>query len=191
MTGSSPRDWGFASRRSGGRSDGTIRTIAASCWRPIWTAGARASWPASGRAPWSGFLAQESAFRLVKDLEERNLIVPVVGDFAGATALAAIGEYLRARGARVSAFYTSNVEQYLFGEGTFDRFALNVAKLPHDERSVIIRSYFPYGRPHPQARDGYLSVQLLQRFSDFLAAQRAGGYRGYSDLVRGDALRPR
>jgi hypothetical protein len=136
----------------------------------------------------ASFLARESAFRLVKDLEERNLIVPVVGDFAGAKALAAIGEYLRARGARVSAFYTSNVEQYLFEDGTFDRFALNVAALPHDERSVIIRSYFPYGRPHPQARDGYLSVQLLQRFSDFLAAYRAGRYRGYSDLVRGDAL---
>lgn len=139
----------------------------------------------------ASFLARETAFRVVKDLHERNLIVPVVGDFAGAKALAAIGEYVSARGARVSAFYTSNVEQYLFEAGTFERFARNLASLPYGERSVIIRSYFPYGRAHPQAVSGYLSVQLLQRFSDLVAAQRSGGYEGYFDLVRRGVLYPR
>jgi hypothetical protein len=139
----------------------------------------------------ASFLARESDFRFVQALEERNLVIPVVGDFAGEKALAAIGRYLEQQGVRVSAFYTSNVEQYLFGGGTFDRFARNVAALPHDDRSVIIRSYFAYGRPHPQAVAGYLSVQLLQRVTDFLAARRAGGYRSYFDLVRRDILSPR
>ena len=48
---------------------------------------------------------------------------------------------------------------------------------------MIIRSYFPYGRPHPQAQPGYLSVQLLQTFDALLAAQRGGRYRSYQDLV--------
>jgi hypothetical protein len=139
----------------------------------------------------ASFLAREADFAFVKGLQERNLVVPVVGDFAGEKALLAIGKYLEEHGARVSAFYTSNVEQYLFAGDTFERFARNVAALPHDDRSVIIRSYFPYGRPHPQAVPGYLSIQLLQRFTDFLAAQRARGYRGYFDLVRRDLLNPR
>lgn len=139
----------------------------------------------------TNFLARESDFQFVKAMEERNLIIPLVGDFAGAKTLAGVGRYLAERGARVSAFYTSNVEQYLFGDDSFAQFARNVAALPHDDRSVIIRSYFPYGRPHPHAVAGYLSIQLLQRVEAFLAAQRGGGYRGYGDLVTRDVLRPR
>ena len=139
----------------------------------------------------ASYLARESDFQFVKSLEERNLIVPVVGDLAGPKAVAAIGRYLTERGERVAAFYTSNVEQYLFRGGTFARFARNVEALPHDRRSVIIRSYFPYGRPHPQAVPGYLSVQLLQTFNAFLAVQRSGGFRSYGDLVTRDVLVPR
>ncbi|MBI2615084.1 MAG: hypothetical protein HYW52_05320 [Gemmatimonadetes bacterium] len=139
----------------------------------------------------ASYLARESDFQFVKSLAERNLIVPVVGDLAGPTAVAAIGRYLAEHRERVAAFYTSNVEQYLFRGRTFGRFARNVAALPHDQRSVIIRSYFPYGQPHPQAVPGYLSVQLLQTFDAFLAVQRAGGFRSYGELVTRDLLPPR
>ncbi len=139
----------------------------------------------------ANYLARESDFQLVKSLEERNLIVPLVGDLAGPKAIAAIARYLGEQQETVAAFYTSNVEQYLFRDGTFPRFAKNVEALPHDERSVIIRSYFSYGRPHAQAVPGYLSVQLLQGFNAFLAAQRAGGFRSYGDLVTRDLLVPR
>ena len=139
----------------------------------------------------ANFLAGESDFQFVRALQARNLIVPLVGDFAGPKTLKGVGRYLEERGARVSAFYTSNVEQYLFGDGSFTRFAGNVAALPHDERSVIIRSYFPYGRPHPHAVSGYLSIQLLQRVTALLGAQRTGGYRGYVDLVTREVLSPR
>jgi hypothetical protein len=131
----------------------------------------------------ASYLAHEADFRFVQSLERRNLVVPVVGDLAGPKAVRAIGRYLRSHHDVVAAFYASNVEQYLFRGGTFDRWAGNVAALPHDRRSMIIRSFFPYGRPHPDARPGYLTVQLLQTFTAFLADQRAGGYRGYWDLV--------
>ena len=86
-----------------------------------------------------GFLASEENFRLVKTMESRNLIVPVVGDFAGPKALRAIGAWLKARGATVSAFYVSNVEQYLEQKGVWRDFCANVAALPLDRSSVFVR----------------------------------------------------
>jgi hypothetical protein len=59
------------------------------------------------------FLASDSAFRLVQDLETKNLIVPVVGDFAGPTTFRRIGDYVRQHGDRVQAVYASNVAVYL------------------------------------------------------------------------------
>ena len=97
---------------------------------------------------WS-YLATEANFLFVKSLEQQNLIVPVVGDFGGTKALRAVGAYLKDRHATVSAFYLSNVEQYLYGAGTWDAFCANVAALPLDESSTFIRSVragqFGYG----------------------------------------------
>ena len=74
-----------------------------------------------------GYLASEENFRFIKGLQEKNLIVPVVGNFAGPKALRSIGRYIRARGSVVNAFYVSNVEQYLFQDMLFEDFARNVA----------------------------------------------------------------
>ena len=86
-----------------------------------------------------GYLATEDRYRLLKDLEGRNLVVPVVGDFGGPKAIRAVGSYLRDRGAIVSAFYLSNVEQYLRQDGKTTVFCRNSAALPLDESSVFIR----------------------------------------------------
>lgn len=59
------------------------------------------------------YLASETAFAIVKALHARNLIVPIVGDFSGPTALRQVGAFVRAHGMTVSAFYGSNVEVYL------------------------------------------------------------------------------
>lgn len=85
-----------------------------------------------------GFLATEANWLVMKDLESRNLVVPVVGDFGGPKAIRAIGKYLKAHGAVVSAFYLSNVEQYLNRAGTEDAFLCNVATLPLDDSSTFI-----------------------------------------------------
>jgi hypothetical protein len=97
------------------------------------------SYDVAGRP--QSFLSSAENFEFVKMLHERNLIVPVSGDFGGPKALRAIGEYLRERGAVVSAFYVSNVEQYLFQDGKSAAFYDNVATLPLDDRSVFIRPY--------------------------------------------------
>lgn len=61
----------------------------------------------------ANFLAKDSAFANVKELHRKNLIVPVVGDFAGDTALRGIADHVRAHDAIISVFYVSNVEHYL------------------------------------------------------------------------------
>jgi len=95
------------------------------------------------------FLATERSYGWLRSFERRNLLVPVVGDFGGPKALRAVGEYLVQHRATVTAFYVSNVEQYLFGGlGADQRFYRNVSALPIDSTSMFIRS-LPAGSPPP------------------------------------------
>ena len=86
------------------------------------------------------YLASEKSFAFLKDLQSRNLVIPVVGDFGGPKALRWVGSYLRARKATVSAFYLSNVEQYLVQDGKWQAFCASVATMPIDSTSTFIRS---------------------------------------------------
>jgi hypothetical protein len=86
------------------------------------------------------FLATEASFAVVKDLQVRNLVVPVVGDFGGARALRAVGNWVREHSATVSVFYVSNVEQYLRQQGMQSAFCANVASMPLTGRSTFVRS---------------------------------------------------
>src|SRR5438105_4723734 len=61
------------------------------------------------------YLASEEQFQWLKKFESENRLIPIVGDFAGTHALRAVAAFLKANGLRVSTFYTSNVEFYLFG----------------------------------------------------------------------------
>jgi hypothetical protein len=111
-------------------------------------AGRRASEPTfgdlmaatDGNGQLRAFLASDESFTFLKQLEADNLVVPLVGNFAGPKAIRAVGDYLKERDATVSVFYVSNVEQYLRQEGTWPRFCANVAALPLDGTSAFIRS---------------------------------------------------
>jgi hypothetical protein len=134
------------------------------------------------------YLATEADYRFVRDLERRNLVIPVVGDLAGSHALVTIGDILRERGTAVSAFYLSNVEFYLMQDGTFDRFARNLAALPALDGALLIRSVFGQFYVHPQNVPGYYSTQLLQTVASLVGGFEAGRYRTYDDLVYGDLV---
>src|SRR6185503_10246933 len=47
---------------------------------------------------WS-FLASEENYTRVRAMQQKNLIVPLVGDFAGPKAVRAVGQYVREHGA--------------------------------------------------------------------------------------------
>jgi hypothetical protein len=139
------------------------------------------------------YLATEADYRFLKSLQDRHLIIPVVGDLAGDHALVSIGRLLTERGEKVAAFYTSNVEQYLMRDGvSFDRFAANLRRLPRDSKSVVIRSYFGGGfyRQHPNTVPGYYSTQLLQTLDSFVTEHETGGYQTYRDVVMKHVLEP-
>jgi hypothetical protein len=112
------------------------------------------------------FLSSDENFKTVKTLHEKNLIVPVTGDFGGAKALRAIGAYLKKEGGTVSGFYVSNVEQYLFQDGKNTAFYDNVATLPLSDTSVFIRPY--------SLRRGGGTTQSLCSITRFLGVVSAG-----------------
>jgi hypothetical protein len=132
------------------------------------------------------YLVTEDDFQFLKSLAARNLLIPVVGNFAGDKAFLEVGKILKERGEKVTAFYTSNVEYYLMGDTSFERYAENVRRLPIDARGVLIRSVFGggFGYRSVQSVPGYYSVQLLQPLESFVK----GKFESYRDLVTQDSL---
>lgn len=150
-----------------------------------------------------GYLANDAQYAVVREMERRNAIVPLVGDFAGPTAIRAVGQYVQEHNGRVKTVYTSNVEQYLFASEVSDRFYDNVSALPLDARSVFVRSYFPSSAPAyfkttpigvpdrlpafpPDAHAMGLplpTVSLLSPVRDTVSATKDGRVKTYFDLV--------
>ena len=129
-----------------------------------------------------GFLATEQQYDVVRQLHLRNLIIPVVGDFAGPKAMRAVGEFLRANGAVVSAIYTSNVEQYLFRDPhKWRQYYENVATLPVDSSSTFVRAIFTFG--YSGGGSGARSVTMLQPVLELLKAYREGKIQSYFDVT--------
>jgi Flp pilus assembly protein TadD len=130
------------------------------------------------------FLSTEDNYRYVKALHEHNLIVAVSGDFAGPKAIRAIGAWVREQGGVVSAFYVSNVEQYLFQDGHAQAFYDNVATLPLNEQSVFIRPYSMrrYGRSG-YGGDPLEPVRSLCPIEAFLQAVAAGKIHQNNDAL--------
>ncbi len=132
------------------------------------------------------FLAGDEDYNFVRDMHRRNRIIPVVGDFGGKKALAAVGDYLKKHGYVVSVFYASNVEIVLFNfgsDGSFTGFANNIKKLPINDRSLLIRSTFRY-YGHPAQLPGYSLCTSMQKISVFLKEYDEGRYRYYTDLLK-------
>jgi hypothetical protein len=134
----------------------------------------------------ASFLVSEPRFEFVQSLEGRDLVIPVVGDIAGPHAMAEIGRVMAERHERLSAMYVSNIELYLFRDGSFPRFVENLGRLPRDKRSIVIRSIFrgPYGFPAAGfSSSSDASASVVQPADELVADFAAGRYRTYSDVV--------
>lgn len=128
------------------------------------------------------YLASEESFRIVKDLQQKNLLIPLVGNFGGPKAIRAVGQYLKDHGATVSVFYLSNVEQILFQRGAaaqplFREFYENVATLPIDQSSTFIRSGILDGE-----RGGRLTL-MMSSIEKVLHTFKAGGIASHRDVL--------
>jgi hypothetical protein len=131
------------------------------------------------------YLANEENYRTLRELERNNLIVPLVGDFAGDKAIRAVGQYVKDHGATVTAFYTSNVEQYLFQSDDWKKFFTNVATLPVDTSSTFIRAVFNFNTPPMQTgTPGPRSRTMLASIAEQVQAFAEGRIQSYWDVIQ-------
>jgi hypothetical protein len=129
------------------------------------------------------YLGSEESYRFIRDLQLRNLIVPVTGDFAGPKALRAVGNWVRNHDATITAFYTSNVEQYLFqSDLNWRSFFGNVASLPVTAQSTFIRAIFNMGG-YGGSPGGPRSVTLLCPIEKHVGAYQAGTLLSYYNVM--------
>ncbi len=129
------------------------------------------------------FLENRNDYAFLRELQEKNRVIPIVGNFAGPKALPAVAVYLKSHGYTVTAFYTSNVEQYLFQSGLFSAFAENVRKLPITNKSLFIRAFPNMRGWHPARIPGHRLTTLLQAMSVFLQDYQRGLYPDYWSLA--------
>ncbi len=128
------------------------------------------------------FLASVDDYEFVRGMHRKNLIIPIVGDFGGSKAITAVGAYLKKNGLTVTAYYTSNVEQYLFSSNVFAAFANNIKKLPLTDKSLFIRAV-PGRWPHPAQLPGHRLTTLLQFVNVFIKDFDEGLYDSYQELT--------
>jgi len=101
------------------------------------------------------FLTSDSNYQFVRQMQQKNLVVPVVGDFAGPKAIRAVAGYVRDHGAEVTAFYVSNVEEYIASpKSVWASYCRNIAALPMNPTSTFIR----FGRG---GRGSFLGPMML------------------------------
>jgi hypothetical protein len=144
------------------------------------------------RKSWS-FLATEDNYQVVRQLQMKNLLIPIVGDFAGPKAIRRVADYVRQRNAIVSAFYLSNVEVYLGTPGRGDRtpgsreilqrFYQNAATLPVDSSSLFIRFV---GAPQAGNLRWWNGawLQAVSPMIDLRDRIRAGGAPSYDEALQ-------
>lgn len=132
---------------------------------------------------WS-YLSSEDNFRFLKEMQRKNLIVPLVGNFAGPKAIRTVGRYLKDQHAKVSAFYVSNVEMYILPSPEWKSFCTNVAALPIDESSMFIRFLLgAYARAASRTAFGARNVSVISPMTDVLTGVVKGYTPSYYDLI--------
>lgn len=141
-----------------------------------------------GRGEMRNYLNAERDFQFLRKMQLENRIVPVIGDLAGPEAMRGIGKYLKKQDSVVAAFYVSNVEFYLFGDGRFPLFLENLKSLPVDESSVLIRSVFNHWQRHLETLPGYYVTTMMQRIEGLLGLYQERPYRNYWDVVTSDYI---
>ena len=131
------------------------------------------------------YIASEANYRALRDAELNNAIVPLVGNFAGDKAIRAVGAYLKESHAMVTAFYLSNVEQYLWnGSDDGRKFFGNVATLPLDSTSTFIRAVFGNGGFRGGfAAGGMRGPTIITSMMGQLGLFREGKINSYYDVI--------
>jgi hypothetical protein len=87
------------------------------------------------------YLAREESYRNIREMQRKNLIVPLVGDFTGTKSIRAVSQFVKDHGSTISVFYISNVEDYISSK--WSAYLANLSALPTDNSTLLIR-FEPY-----------------------------------------------
>jgi hypothetical protein len=87
------------------------------------------------------YLNREESYKHIREMQQKNLIVPLVGNFTGDKAIRAVTQYVKDHGSTISVFYISNVEDYI--QAKWSSYLSNLAALPADNSTLLIR-FEPY-----------------------------------------------
>jgi hypothetical protein len=87
------------------------------------------------------YLNREESYKHIREMQQKNLIVPLVGDFTGVKAIRTVSQYVKDHGSTISVFYISNVEDYI--QAKWSAYLSNLAALPADNSTLLIR-FEPY-----------------------------------------------
>lgn len=107
----------------------------------------------------------------------------VQGDLNGTVALRSIGDTARALGLPVRVVYTSNAEGFFRYTQAFKD---NLASLPHDEKTVVLRTY----KRGMTAPEGDLWHYNLHKMDDFLARIASPGYPNVAAVMTDMRMTP-
>ena len=87
------------------------------------------------------YLNREESYKNIRAMQQKNLIVPLVGDFTGVKTIRTVAQYVKDHGSTISVFYISNVEDYI--QSGWSAYLSNLAALPSDNATLLIR-FEPY-----------------------------------------------
>ncbi|HVQ62965.1 MAG TPA: hypothetical protein VMT78_00445 [Terriglobia bacterium] len=124
--------------RGGPRMDYGFASTAPNPYVPSYHALAVAN---DGRGKNWVYLNREESYKNIRAMQQKNLIVPLVGDFTGGKAIKAVSQYVKDHGSTISVFYISNVEDYI--QAKWSAYLSNLAALPADNSTLLIR-FEPY-----------------------------------------------
>jgi hypothetical protein len=137
---------------------------------------------ANGRN-WS-LLNNEETFQYVKEMQRKNMIVPLVGDFSGPKTIRSVGQYVKQRSANVSTFYASNVESYL-DDRQLQNFYTSLLTLPTDSTTMVVRYVDLMNNMHlPSWAAGGQYIQVVSPMSDLVGFARPGILPAFRDLLQ-------
>jgi hypothetical protein len=115
------------------------------------------------------WLGDPAAYSYIRAMVQGGRVMAVQGDLNGTVALRSIGDTARALGLPVRVVYTSNAEGFFRYTQAFKD---NLSSLPHDEKTVVLRTY----KRGMYAPEGDLWHYNLHKMDDFLSRIATPGY---------------
>jgi hypothetical protein len=125
------------------------------------------------------WVSDPALYQHVRSLMIARRVVPRVGDLHGEATLLGIAQAAKQAGVTLRTVYLSNAEQWFRYSPQFQR---NMLALPHEPRTVVLRTLARGELPTPDGDRWHFSVQTLDAFLSRMAEEQRPA-RKVGDLV--------